>query len=169
MDTRKPVKVEPKEMTTLSLGFPMLGRLAREFDWFFDWFGREPFELAPAERIWAPEVEMFEKDGQLVLRADLPGLKKEEVSVEVTDKGLVLKGERRREKEEKGENFYRAERSYGAFCRVLPLPETAKFDEAKAVMRDGVLEVTMPVAKAEQKTRRLEIKEPAAGEKKPAA
>jgi len=169
MDTRKPVKVEPKEMTTLSLGFPTLGRLAREFDWLFDRFGREPFGLEPAERMWSPDVEMFEKEGKLVLRADLPGLKKEEVSVEVTDRGLVIKGERKREKEEKGENFYRAERSYGSFSRLIPLPETAKFDQATAVMRDGVLEVTMPVAKAEQTTRRLEIKEPAAGEKKHAA
>ena len=169
MDTRKPVKIEPKEMTTLSLGFPALGRLAREFDWFFDRFGRDRLAFEPTERFWAPEVEMFEKDGQLFVRADLPGLKKEEVSVEMTDQGLVLKGERKRQQEEKSEDFYRTERSYGSFYRLIPLPETAKFEQAKAVMRDGVLEVTMPVARAEQKTRRLEIQEPAAGEKKHAA
>lgn len=169
MDTSKRAKVEPKEMTTLSLGFPMLGRLAREFDWFFDRFGRERFALEPTENFWSPDVEVSEKNGQLFVRADLPGLKKEEVSVEVTDQGLALKGERKREKEEKGENFYRAERSYGSFYRLIPLPDTAKFDQAKAVMRDGVLEVTMPVAKAEQKTRRLEIQETASGEKKHAA
>ena len=168
MDTRKPVKVEPKEMTTLSLGFPMLGRLAREFDWFFDRFGREPFGSSRPSASGRPRSRCSRRTASS-FSAGSARAEEEEVSVEVTDKGLVLKGERRREKEEKGENFYRAERSYGAFCRVLPLPETAKFDEAKAVMRDGVLEVTMPVAKAEQKTRRLEIKEPAAGERKHAA
>ena len=169
METRKPVKAEPREMTTLDIGFPMLRRFARDFDWFFDRFGRERFALEPAENFWAPDVEMFEKDGQLFVRADLPGMKKEEVTVEVTDQGLTLKGERKREKEEKGENYYRTERSYGSFYRVIPLPDAAKFDQAKAVMRDGVLEVTMPVAKAEQKTTRLEIQEPATGEKKHAA
>ena len=107
---------------------------------------------------WAPQVEMFERAGELVVRADLPGLKKDDVKVEFTDDGLTIEGERRSEDEEKGEGYYRSERSYGRFFRRLPLPTGVNVDKATATFRDGVLEVTMEAPKSEQrKPRKLEI------------
>lgn len=107
---------------------------------------------------WSPQVEMFERNGELVLRADLPGLSKDDVKVELADNAVTITGERRDEREEKREGFYSSERSYGKFYRPLPLPQGVNTDDARASFRDGVLEVTMPVPKAEAKTaRKLEI------------
>jgi len=107
---------------------------------------------------WSPQVEMFERDGELVLRADLPGLLKDDVKVELADNAVTITGERRDEREEKREGLYSSERSYGRFYRRLPLPQGVNTEDARASFRDGVLEVTMPAAKAEAKTaRKLEI------------
>lgn len=166
MRTNLPGKATPAGVAPAlferTFGFPLFERLSRELD---ELFGRPPFEATMFESkptFWTPEVEMFTKDGTLFVRADLPGLKKEEVTVEVTDEHITIRGERKREKEEKTENFYRTERSYGTFYRVLPLPEGVKTETAKAEVRDGVLEITMTVAKLEDKKRKLEITEPVA-------
>lgn len=170
MEPKTPVKVETSKSATLApfgmeFPFPMFGRLSRELDTLFGRFGREPFFLGAAEAPWQPEVEMLERGNELIVRADVPGLKKDEITVEVTENELVLKGERKHEKEEKAEGYYRAERSYGSFFRALPLPEGVKIDQAKASIHEGVLEVTMPLAKIATAKRRLEIVEPATGEK----
>ena len=109
--------------------------------------------------VWTPEVEVFERDGQFIVRADLPGLKKEDVKVEIVEGALTVSGERKEEKEEKGEGFYRSERTYGSFFRRIPLPEGLKTEEAAANFKDGVLEVTMPAPKREPTSRTLEIRE----------
>ena len=166
MRTTVPVKSAPAATTPATLfegtfGFPLFERLTRELD---ELFGRFPFERTPFEpkaASWTPEIEMFTKDNMLHVRADLPGLKKEDVTVELTDESITIRGERKIEKEEKGEGFYRTERSYGSFYRVLPLPEGVKTETAKAEVRDGVLEITMPMVKVEEKKRTLEITEPA--------
>ncbi len=173
MDKQKLAKTDPlsKEMTWPDFNWPqqMFTRFGRDFESLFDRLGfmnRMPLmTIEPVERMWAPDVEMFERGNELIVRADLPGLRKEDVTVEIGDNELILKGERKREKEEKQEGFYRAERTYGSFYRTIPLPEGVKLDQAKALVIDGVLEVKMPLAKIEQKRRRLEIAEPASGEK----
>jgi HSP20 family protein len=109
---------------------------------------------------WVPRIEVLQNNGQLMVRADLPGLTKDDVNVELMDDMLTISGERKEEKEEKREGFYRSERSYGSFYREIPLPEGAKTEEAAATFRNGVLEITMPVPKVETFTRKLEIKEP---------
>jgi HSP20 family protein len=108
--------------------------------------------------LWAPEVEVLQKNNELTIRADLPGLKRDEVSVEVTDNAVTIQGERKREHEVEREGDYRTERSYGSFYRVIPLLEGAISDQAKASFRDGVLDITMP-APPTSKGRRLEITE----------
>ena len=167
MDTNKPVKVESvvraPSIPETAFPFPFFRPFGRELEWVFNRFGFGPPAFEP-ESWWTPHVEMFERNNALVVRAELPGLKKEDVTVEVTEHELVLKGERKHEKEEKGEGYYRSERSYGRFYRALPLPEGAKFDAAKATVSDGVLEVTMPMARIEARKRVLEINEPAAAE-----
>ena len=107
---------------------------------------------------WSPQVELFEHDGELVLRADLPGLSRDDVKVELADNAVTITGERRDEREEKREGFYSSERSYGKFYRRLPLPQGVDTEDATASFRDGVLEITMPAPKGEQQTaRKLEI------------
>lgn len=105
---------------------------------------------------------MFAKDNRLVTKIDLPGMKKEDVKVEVTDGQLAISGERKREAEEKGEEFYRCEREYGSFYRAVPLPEGVRLEDVKATFSDGVLDVSVPVpARAEAKIRKVEIQESA--------
>jgi HSP20 family protein len=115
-----------------------------------------------AEQAWYPAIDVFEKDNRLVTRVDLPGMKKDDVKVEVTDGQLVISGERKHEAEEKREDFYRCEREYGSFYRSVPLPEGVKLEDVKATFSDGVLEVSVPMpARPEDKMRKVEIQEPA--------
>jgi HSP20 family protein len=86
-----------------------------------------------------------------LIKVDLPGLKKEEINVNFTDEGLVIEGERRRETENKKDEWFTTERTYGRFYRVVPLPEGVNYKEVKATFKDGVLEVTVPVPVAETK------------------
>jgi len=95
---------------------------------------------------WTPAVEMFERDGQLVVRADLPGLSPEDVRIEVTDDSLTIEGERRSEMEVEEEGgVYRSERTYGRFSRIIALPEGVDPDGAQARFDNGVLEITIPL------------------------
>ena len=107
---------------------------------------------------------IFVREGELVVRADLPGLTKDDVKVEVTDDAIQISGERKSEHEEKGEGYYRSERSYGSFYRSIPLPEGVNADSANATFRNGVLEISMQAPQRESRGRRLEIKEGGAGE-----
>jgi HSP20 family protein len=138
-------------------------RMADEMDQLFDDFGFGRRWLRPSWRetgaeLWAPQVEVFQKNHELTIRADLPGLKREDVTVDITDNDVTIQGERKHEKEEEREGYYRSERGYGGFCRVIPLPEGAISEQAKANFKDGVLEITMPAPPA-SKGRRLEIAE----------
>ena len=94
---------------------------------------------------WYPEIDVFQKDNRLITKIDLPGMKKEDVKVEVTDGHLAISGERRRETEEKGKEFYRCERESGSFYRQVPLPEGIRLEDVQATFADGVLEVQFTV------------------------
>ena len=119
-----------------------------------------PFRIELENVEWVPQIEVLQKNGQFMARADLPGLTKDDVKVEVTDNLLTISGERKEEKEEKREGFYRSERSYGSFYRQIPLPEGVKTENAAATFHNGVLEITIPAPKVATPTRKLEIKEP---------
>jgi len=115
---------------------------------------------------WAPKVDVFEKENRFVTRVDLPGVKKEDVTVEVTGGHLALSGTRTHEKEEKKDNVFRTEREYGRFYRAVPLPEGVKLENIKATFADGVLEVSVPLpARPQAAVRKVEIQEPAKGVK----
>lgn len=103
------------------------------------------FKAVAETPAWAPRIEVFEKDHRLVARAELPGLKKEDIKVEIAEGQLAISGERKREFEEKKENVFRSEREYGSFYRSVPLPEGVKPEDVKATFADGVLEVVMPL------------------------
>lgn len=95
---------------------------------------------------WSPAVDIYETDENIVLKAELPGIERKEVSVEVKDNTLILKGERKREKEVTEENYHRIERSYGSFMRSFTIPVSVRQEQVKAKFKDGVLEVTLPKA-----------------------
>ncbi len=120
----------------------------------------------PETVTWSPRIDVFEKDHRLITRVDLPGAKKEDVTVEFTDGRLAISGELKRESEEQKENFYRREREYGSFNRAVPLPEGVKLEDVKATFADGVLEVSIPLpVRADAKVRKVEIEQLTQGAK----
>jgi HSP20 family protein len=151
----------------------LLRRLTAEFDRMFDEGGWPAFRLpffretgTAAAAAWFPEIDVFEKDGRLVTKIDLPGMKKEDVKVEVTDGHLAISGERKTEAEEKKDQYYRCEREYGSFYRAVPLPEGAKLEDVKATFADGVLEVSVPLPAAPQPAvKKVEIQDGSAAAK----
>jgi HSP20 family protein len=172
MKDKKTEKMElaPKTFET-AYPFPMMRRFTRDMErmfedfpgfWFPNFFKTDfaPFRMEFDKVEWVPQIEVLQNNGQFMVRADLPGLTKDDVKVEVTDDLLTLSGERKEEKEEKREGFYRSERSYGSFYRQIPLPEGAKTENAAATFQNGVLEITIPAPKVEPSTRKLEITEP---------
>jgi HSP20 family protein len=134
--------------------FSWMRRVHQEMDrTFANIFGRE--SEAGDVGNWYPAVEVIEQDGQLKIHADLPGMKPEDVKVELTDDALTIQGERKDEHNENKGGVHRSERRYGHFYREIPIPEGAKAEEAKAQFKDGVLEVSVPVP--EQKSNRRTI------------
>ncbi len=156
--------------------FGMLRRFAREMDQLFEDFGigagfhiprllsrghellRRETGLVSAE--WSPRVDVVARDGQVVVRADLPGMSKDDIKVEVSDGVLTIQGERKHEAKEEREGCCYSECSYGSFYRAIPLPEGADTSKAAADFRKGVLEVTVPTpSRPAEKAKRVEIKE----------
>jgi HSP20 family protein len=124
------------------------------------WFDFELPEFnIPTEALWAPQVEVLEKNGEFKVRADLPGLKKEDIHVEFKDDALMISGERKAENKEEREGYFHSELSYGSFYRRIPLPAGADLDKATAMFKDGVLEIRVAAPKAALRGRKLEITE----------
>jgi HSP20 family protein len=108
-------------------------------------------------RAWSPAIEVSERDGNYVVCAELPGLRPEDVNVELADDALVIEGERRQEHEENQGGVHRTERSYGHFYRAVPLPDGVSGEQAQANFKDGVLEVKIPMNEQQQQRRRIPI------------
>jgi len=106
---------------------------------------------------WMPAIEVRERDNNLEISAELPGMNKEDVKVEVTSEGVVIEGEKRREQETEEGGIHRSERSYGHFYRVIPLPEGTEAEKAKAEFKNGVLQVRVPISEEQRKSRRVPI------------
>jgi len=119
--------------------FAELGELRHRFDRMFDEW------LDGRERAWTPAIDVVREDGHLVLRADLPGIKPEEVKIEVEDDILTVSGEHQESKEEKDKNYVRRERRYGSFSRSMALPAGVDAKKIKAQTHNGVVEVTIPL------------------------
>jgi HSP20 family protein len=94
---------------------------------------------------WVPSTDVYRANGNLVVKADLPGLTKDDVEVLIEEGFLVVKGERNEEQEEKEKEYFRSERSYGSFFRRVPLPEGVEIEKITAAVHDGILEVTVPM------------------------
>lgn len=148
--------------------FSVMRRLMSDMDRFFEdvGFGGAllPQHMALPERrgaafefTWWPQVDVSQSEGKLFVRADLPGVKKDDLHISVEEGNLVLEGERKMDREVSEGGIYRAERSYGKFRRVILLPQGADFDSAKANFTDGVLEVSIEVPQRTTRGRRIEI------------
>jgi len=156
--------------------FSYMRQFAEEMDQLFENFGlqtgfrmpslftrghellRREAGFVPGE--WSPRIDVLERDGQLVIRADLPGLSKEDVKVDVTDDLITIQGERKQHKKEEREGYCYSECSYGSFYRTLPLPAGSDASKANAQFHNGVLEITLPApAQGGKKARRLEVRE----------
>jgi len=111
---------------------------------------------------WSPQVDIFENKDQIVLEAELPGMKPEDVEISIENNVLTLHGERRFEKKDESDNFHRVERSYGSFTRSFTLPPTVSSENAQAEFENGVLRLTL-AKREEAKPRRIEIKAGSSG------
>lgn len=149
--------------------FALMRQLSREMDRIMDSFFERGFGSLLTDSgareddwqprtLWSPQIDVQQRNDSVVVRADLPGVRKDDVQIEIDGDALVISGQRREEREEGSddEGYRVLERSYGSFYRTVPLPQGANVDEIKATMRDGVLTVTLPLAE-EARPRRIEI------------
>lgn len=139
-----------------------LGTLRRQMDRLFDSFmAPEPFfDGEPLLRLhgdWRPVVDLAETDGEIVVKAELPGMNEEDVSVTISGDHLVIKGKREAEEETKDKQFHRIERSYGTFERTLPVPVSVDQRGISAEYSKGILEIHLP-KKPEEKPKAIKVK-----------
>jgi HSP20 family protein len=129
-------------------------------DRLFDRFYRGS-SLAPFAKGWggfSPNVDVVETDDQIKVSAELPGMQDKDIEVSLDRGVLTISGEKSEERKEEGENYYRAERSYGSFRRAIPLPTEVNEDEVEAIFQDGVLTITMPKAEVARGRKRISVK-----------
>jgi HSP20 family protein len=119
--------------------------------------GLRPFRSRLLKEQPVPAIDVFEKDGKLHVRAELPGVKQEDIDISVTADALTISGEKSAESEVEGENYYRSERTYGKFARSIALPAGADVEHASAEFKDGVLQIEVPVKEAPAQ-KKIEIK-----------
>ncbi len=160
-------KAKEKETKAVAPWRPFLDltRWEREMDRMMeDFFGRRARTWWPERwfriderEIGMPPVDVFEEKDDIVVKAELPGMTKEDIEVSLTDHTLTIKGEKKKEEEVKEENYYRSERSYGSFVRTLELPTEVYADKVKATFKNGVLEVRVPKTE-EAKTKEIKVK-----------
>jgi HSP20 family protein len=148
--------------------FGMMRRMMEDMDRLFEDFGfggalggrsggmLAPFRESGMGSVFTPAIEVLEREGKLLVRADLPGLKKEDVRVNVDDDGLLIEGERRSEHEERREGYLHSERSYGSFQRRIPLPRGVDVSTCDASFDDGVLEVKIDLPK--ESRRKIDVR-----------
>jgi HSP20 family protein len=166
MDDKKgtdPAKKEPMEIMKPQKGF--VSPFEEMERWFEEAF-RRPF-YAPS---WMPKfklpdfgmsyptVDIFEDGNDVVVKAELPGMKKEDIDISISDDLITISGEKKSEEKVEKKDYYRLERSYGSFTRTLRLPAETQTDKAKANFKDGILEVRMPKTEAAlQKTKKITV------------
>lgn len=144
-------KDKDKETKTITPWQPFMDPARWERDMMEDFFGRRMRLRWPARffgsdemEVLAPTVDVYEEKDEIVVKAELPGIDKDNVKVNLTDHMLTIKGEKKKEEEVNKENYYRCERSCGSFVRAVELPSEVHADRVKASFKNGVLEVRMP-------------------------
>lgn len=165
MAEKTPEKKKETKSVTPWRPFMDLTRWERDMERMFDDFlGRrmrpwwpERWSLPAVLEISSPTVDLYEDKDDIVVKAELPGMDKDNIEVNLTDHTLTIKGEKKKEGEVKEENYYKSERSYGSFVRTLELPKEVHADKVKASFKNGVLEVRLPKTE-EAKTKEIKVK-----------
>lgn len=129
-----------------------LNMIDKDIDFFFS----NLLERDEINAGWTPKIDLYNGKDELIVKAELPGMKKEDVKVSLIENILTIEGERKLENEKKKDNYYKIERSYGAFARSIYLPAEVKSDKINASYKDGVLEIHLPKVE-EEKPRRINI------------
>lgn len=139
--------------------FSMFRRLSEEMDRAFaSTFGLNREYGGGMERaIWSPAIDVRHHNGNVEIHAELPGMTKDDVKVECTEEGVILEGEKRHEHESDEGGFHRSERSYGHFYRLIPLPDGAEAEKAKADFKNGILTVQVPISEQKRKSKQIPI------------
>lgn len=160
---RDPLFVSPAEFFS-SNPFSLMRRMQEDMDRLFSQaFGGGLMQSGQAGgsgagmMAWAPAIEVVQRGNDIVVHAELPGLRPEDVRLEVTDNELIIQGERRQQQESNEGNVHRSERRYGQFYRAIPLPEGVSAEQAQAAFNNGVLEVTIPMPPAQSQRRQIPI------------
>lgn len=165
---------EPKDMTkreAKELIVPESRRFVSPFEemerWFEDafktpfftpWMSRPRFPEFRELREFSPSVDIFEDGNDVVVKAEIPGMSKDEIELNITDDIITISGEKKSEEKTEKKGYFRLERSHGSFCRSLTLPVETQTDKAKATFKDGVLEVRIPKSEAaKQKVKKIRI------------
>ena len=156
-EAKVPVRIEP---ATLRWPFEAI---EKRFEDFF----RRPFSmvgpgwwpgLAGVESEVVPSIDIFEEGDEVVVKAELPGMRKEDISIDLADDAITISGEKKKEERIEKKGYFRHERSYGSFARTYGLPSEVRADEAKAEFKDGVLEIRIPkTEEAKRKVRKVAI------------
>jgi HSP20 family protein len=154
--------------------FSLMRRISDEMDRFFENFGMGRGFFPSQERetwsegqyggqnvpsMWSPHIEVCERNGKLLIQADLPGMQRDDINVRIEQDAVVIQGERNQQQTSNQSGYYRSERSYGSFYRTIPLPEGTNTESATASFRDGVLEIELDAPREQQRGRTLEIRE----------
>jgi HSP20 family protein len=143
-----------------------VARMEREMEQKFEDFVGRPWLRLGWPRRWrhwdelstrGPAIEVYEEKGDVVVKAELPGLKKEDVELNISDNLLTIRGEKKKEEEVKEKGYYYSERSYGGFTRTIEIPKDIQHDKVRATFKEGVLEVRLPMTE-EAKRKEVKIK-----------
>jgi HSP20 family protein len=165
-EATKKAKISQPEALAPRAPFGKISRLEQDIERVFNDFWRRPFlNLWGPDHWWParslslqmPVVDVYEEKDDVVVKAEVPGLLKEDLEVTLTESTLTLKGEKKKEEEIKEKNYYRSERSSGSFARSIDLPAEVKTDQAKASFKDGLLEIRLPKTD-EAKKRTVKVK-----------
>jgi len=151
-----------KKSSAKEAGDPFVN-LQNEMNKLFEHFN-QGFDIAPVNEMsamtgWMPKVNLAETDKEIQVTAELPGVEEKDVEVTIDQGMLILKGEKKAEKEEKNKNYYRVERSYGSFQRSFALPKEVEAEKVEATFKNGVLSVKLPKSwEAQQSAKKIPIK-----------
>ncbi len=137
--------------------FKELSSLREEIDKLFDsFFGRKSL-FAEKELSFSPSIDVEETENSFLIKAEVPGIKKEDIKVTIDEDGITISGERKKDKEEKGKTYHRIEMAYGKFKRYIPFPREVEPDKAKAKYKEGILHIEIPKSE-KAKPKEVEIK-----------
>jgi HSP20 family protein len=131
--------------------------LQKDMNSLFDNFFRG-FEMTPRGNVWGaagtfmPSIDVKENEKEYIIKAELPGVEEKDIEVTVTDDAVMIKGEKKEEKEDKDKNYYYMERSYGSFCRAIPLDAGIESGKAHASFKNGILDIKIPKNQSEKAT-----------------